>query len=184
MAAMTAMSLESDAFAISQYWHASDPPDGVRAAVASFADCNPGCEHRVYDESAAEDLIVENLGARHAEAFRACAIPTMQADYFRYCAVYVRGGLYVDADMRCVRESRLLPPDPRVRGVLFGRHEPIPERETQAYSWPYPVGPYRAVGNGMFAFRAPGDPLLELVIELATVNIEHRVADGARAECG
>lgn len=162
--------------AIVQYWHEAQPPGRICRGFESFRERNPNLPHFVFDETAAEAFIAENFSSREVAAFRACAVPAMQSDFFRYCAVYALGGLYADADLRCVADLR-----PLIRGeegTLFGRAEPLP-RFDDAIALPYVVGPYLAVGNSPFAFRKPRHPLLELAIEVATANVENQVADGA-----
>jgi hypothetical protein len=139
---------------IVQYWHDKAPPDYITALLDTFRANNPGVRHLVFCESSAEDLIAEHFSPREVRAFRACAIPAMQADYFRYCAAFAMGGLYCDADVRCVASLEAATPRRR-KGRLFLR-------------------PHGAVVNGLFAFGSPGHPLLELTLEMATSNIEHQ----------
>jgi hypothetical protein len=161
---------------IIQYWDSEEVPDYVAATVASFAELNPDLTHRLFDRREAGGLIAERFGARHAAAFAACAVPAMQADYFRYCAAFALGGVYVDVDFSCRASLRPLLDD-AATGTLFGRAElPSPWR-TPAFEWREPVGAYRVVMNSLFAFPSPGHPLLELAIEIATANIEGRVAE-------
>lgn len=142
---------------IVQYWHREAIPDYVEAMLATFRERNPDFRHLVFSEPAAERFIGERFGARELAAFRSCAVPAMQADYFRYCAVLALGGVYVDVDERCIAGLRPLLPVAG-RGRLFLR-------------------PPGAVINGLFAFGAPGHPFLELALEIATTNIERRHCD-------
>lgn len=160
-----------------QYWHEERLPGHAAETLGSFRKHNPRMEQLVFDESSAEELIEARYGPREAAAFRACAVPAMQADYFRYCAVHALGGLYADATFHCRSGLEWLLDGPG-EGVLFGRQDPVPSWLTAVYNWRYPVGPYRAVTNSMFGFRAHGHPLLELAIEASTANIENRVANG------
>jgi hypothetical protein len=164
---------------IIQYWHEEVPPEDVAAALESFAQHNPGVPHVVFNRSTAAEFIAHRYGAREADAFRTCAMPEMQADYLRCCAVHAFGGFYSDTDFRCRAGvgDLLAGPAP---GVLFGRPFPAPKVLEDWYRWPYPVGPFAAIGNDMFAFRGPGHRLLELAIQIATANIEHRI-DAGRA---
>ena len=140
-----------------QYWNEEAVPDDIAAMLATFAEQNPDFQHLVFSERSAEELIASHLGPREAAAFRACAVPAMQADYFRYCAVYALGGVYCDADARCIASLR-----PLVEvegGELF-------------------EGPERGhARNEVFAFRRPGHPFLRLTIDIATMNVEGRVWD-------
>jgi hypothetical protein len=165
---------EQDASPVVQYWDSERVPGYVSELLASVGERNPDLRHVVFNERTAAELIGERFGGHHLEAFRACAVPAMQADYLRYCAVYALGGVYVDADFRCQAPLAPLlegPPD----GVLFGRAE-LPARwRVPAFEWRERAGPYRAIMNSFFAFASPGHPLLELAIEIATANIESRI---------
>lgn len=147
--------------------------------MATFAGRNPGLRQCLFSEASAAAFIAEQLPARNAAAFAACAQPTSQADYLRYCAAYVKGGLCVDADVRCLGDLRPLIEGPR-RGIVFGQRDPLPRRIPGLPPWPYSVGPYETLINGIFVFTKPRDPLLALAIEVATANIENRVADGPK----
>jgi mannosyltransferase OCH1-like enzyme len=146
----------SDRPAIVQYWHEEVVPDDVREMSATFPEHNPDLRHLVFDESSAAELIAGHLGAAELDAFRTCAVPAMQADYFRYCAVYALGGVYCDADCRCIASLKPLLED---GGEIF-------EGPQQGHAH-----------NEVFAFSAPGHPLLRLSIDIATTNIQHRVWD-------
>jgi Glycosyltransferase sugar-binding region containing DXD motif len=157
-----------------QYWDSERIPGYVSELLAGVGERNPDLRHLVFDERTAAELIAERFGGRHLEAFRTCAVPAMQADYLRYCAVYALGGVYVDADFRCVAPLRPLLGGP-LDGVLFGRPE-LPARwRVPAFEWRERVGPHRAIMNSFFAFSTAGHPLLGLAIEIATANVERRV---------
>lgn len=168
---------------IVQYWHSEAIPEEVAALIASFAADNPGRPHLVFSEAGAAEFIGERFGPREVAAFRACAVPAMQADYLRYCAVLALGGVYVDADMRSVAPlSSLL--EIAEHGVLFGMPSLPPMFRTPLYEWRERAGPYRAVNNNFFAFRSPGSPLLELALEIATRNIEARETENIALATG
>ena len=162
--------------ALVQYWHSGDAPDYVAELLESFERANPDLPHPVFDRRSAEALISACFGRRHAAAFRACAVPAMQADYFRYCALHALGGVYADADFRCLASLRPLLADPG-RACLFGRPELPPRWRNPRFEWRERAGPYRVVMNSLFAFPTPRHPLLELTIEIATANIECQIAE-------
>lgn len=162
------MSLEprsepSEPLRIFQYWHEKAPPRYVEELCATFRDCNPEMRHLRFDERAADEFIVEHFGPREAAAFRACAVPAMQADYFRYCAVHALGGVYVDVDSRCMKP---------LTGLLAGTQGQLFEQ------------PHGGIVNGLFMFRAPGHPVLDLALELATANIERRISQNVWGATG
>jgi hypothetical protein len=108
-----------------------------------------------FDRMTAERFIGEHFTSREVAAFRACAVPAMQADYFRYCAVLALGGIYCDIDLRCVRPLEPLV-DTLEGGLLFRQHH----------------GP---MINGFFVFKTADHPLMRLALEVATANIELRL---------
>ena len=139
---------------IVQYWHDRELPAEAAALTASFAERNPGLRHRIFCKQEAEEFIGGHLCAREVRAFRACGPPAMQADYFRYCAGFVLGGISSDVDMRCRRPLAPLL-ETEAEGVLF--------------RWSS-----NQIVSGLFAFKRAEDPLLRLVIDVATANIERR----------
>jgi hypothetical protein len=172
-----------------QYWHSGEPPERVAELLASFRTRNPDLRHEVFDEAGAERLIGEHFGARELAAFRACAVPAMQADYFRCCAILAHGGVYADADLLCKG-----PLAPLLASIEVG----------EVYGWPQMpdvfaylgiseealfgpvdrVGRYRWVENSFFAFRSPGHPGLALALEMMTAHVESRLSESVFATTG
>jgi hypothetical protein len=160
---------------IVQYWHSAELPVDVQEITISFGDLNPEAQHTIFNRSSAESFIAAYFSTREVEAFRACVPGAMQADYFRYCATYVLGGIYADADLKCV--ANLAPLLDDGVGALFGRTE-LDRMWTKALGYSYQVGDYYVIGNGFFAVNAPRKRLLQTAIDIATTNIEKRIADG------
>lgn len=151
---------------IVQYWHSEDVPAEVADSTATFRDRNPDLQHMLFSEAEADDFIAEHFTDREVAAFRACAVPAMQADYFRYCAILTLGGTYTDVGFRCLRPLQTLI-DTIDGGLLFGKQQP-----------------HRVIYNGLFAFTEPGHPLLRLVLDVATANIERRTAETVNLTTG
>jgi Glycosyltransferase sugar-binding region containing DXD motif len=149
--------MKSGKLPIVQYWHSTQLPPEISRLATTFRELNPGLGHRIFSETDAEELIKLNFSARELAAFRACAVPAMQADYFRYCAVLTLGGVYADADFRCL--CSLEPLLQATPGGLLAR------------------GPRNQVLNSFFVFSVPGHPLLQLTLDLATANIEGRIGE-------
>lgn len=149
---------------LTQYWDHRCLPAEIAGLVDSHASGNPGLAHRLFDREGAADYIAQRLGPRASRAFAECAVPAMQADYFRYCVLLADGGFWSDADMRCVAPlSGLLPDD--ADAAVF-------ERGNQN------------VIHGCLAFRAPGHPLMALVQEIATTGIERRISNSVWVTTG
>jgi mannosyltransferase OCH1-like enzyme len=136
-----------------QYWDAPEPPAYVAEWIETFRAGNPGLEHRLYDRGSAAWFIGKHIGERERRAFEACAVPAMQADYFRLCALKRYGGLYFDADMRC-----LAPLDALVEQAPHGFA---------------PLLHGRLINNAML-MRQADDPFIDACLRLCTSNIEAR----------
>jgi hypothetical protein len=141
------------------------PPPEIAVLLESHRVQNPGMHYQCFSRPQAADFIGEHLGPRHHAAFCQCAVPAMQADYFRYCAVLAKGGFYADADLRCVGPvESVLPGD--AEAVLFHR------------------GAGDAVVNMIFGCRHPRNALLAAVVEIATVNVETRLSNNVWVATG
>jgi len=154
----------SEKLPLIQFWNDETAPDDVQELFERVREHNPDLEQMVFSENTARALIDEYLSAREVAAFNACAVPAMQADYFRYCAVYVLGGFYCDADCFCAGSiSPLLDAE----GFLV---------ESMAISG--------ALNNNLFAFRDPGHLLPKLAMDIATAAVECRVSNKVSAVTG
>jgi mannosyltransferase OCH1-like enzyme len=150
---------------IVQYWHSNEVPAEVRELTTTFRDRNPEMRHLLVHEAEAADFIAESFTERELAAFRACAVPAMQSDYFRYCAILALGGVYADVGFACRRP--LGPLIGRASGGLLVR-----------------LTPGEVIANGFFVFPAPGHPFLRLALDIATANIERRIASGVNRVTG
>jgi mannosyltransferase OCH1-like enzyme len=59
--------------------------------------------YRRFSEASASDFILLNFGEKAAKAFELCHHAAMKSDYFRLSYLYKNGGVYVDADDRCLK---------------------------------------------------------------------------------
>ncbi|MFN3972225.1 MAG: glycosyltransferase [Gemmobacter sp.] len=133
-----------------QFWDQPAPPPEVAALMAEWQAAFAG-GYRRFDHASATDYLAGRFPARIRAAFACCAVPAMQADFFRYCVLYAEGGLYVDADTRPIGDLAALA-GRAARAMLMDRRG-------------------RTANDVMF-FRHPQDPLLSRVIDIATANIE------------
>jgi mannosyltransferase OCH1-like enzyme len=138
-----------------QFWDKPEPSDEVSVLMASW-EADPDFVYRRFDANSAAAYIAEHFGDRAVAAYRECAVPAMQADFFRYCALYHEGGVYVDAD---TANSGKLPGfiAEAGRGILMNRQQKI--------------------ANDFLFVREAGDPLFEKVVAQAIENVEQRISN-------
>lgn len=64
----------------------------------SWLCSNPDLERTVYTDDMIELFMKENVSPRFFTAFQKLPLPVMKADFWRYVAVWVNGGVYADTD--------------------------------------------------------------------------------------
>ena len=112
---------------IIQFWHETDPPADVAAAMASWPARNPGMDHVVFNKDSARDFIGGHYGAQLLEAYDNARHPAMQSDLFRLAYLALRGGVYVDADEHCIADMRgAFAALPQMQLVAWLSHETFP----------------------------------------------------------
>jgi len=146
-----------------QYWDTPEPPDEVAAWIEEFRVMNPEMQHRLYDRDAASWFIGKHIGQRERKAFEACAVPSMQSDYFRVCAVKKSGGAYVDADYRSLQN---------LSGLLQG----APHGMLQSWDG--------ELVHGFMMIRRSDDPFIDACIKICTLNVESRDVPNAYTATG
>lgn len=136
-----------------QYWDTPSAPPDVENLVATWS-ADPDFANRRFDRASVQALLAEHCDARTVAAFDDCAAPAMQADLFRYAALYLFGGVYVDADIEnlgglaeLLRAGRR----GRKRGRLLMRRE--------------------RVANDLMFVRNVRDPLMKFALESAIDNV-------------
>lgn len=137
-----------------QFWDSPSPPNEVSVLMEGWEN-EPGFNYRRYDAPEAERYIAKHFDSRALKAFKSCAVPAMQADFFRYCALYMEGGAYVDADTEASGKLAAYISDCS-RGMLMNRQ--------------------KRVANDFLFVRNAKDPLYEKVIQQAIENIEGRIS--------
>jgi mannosyltransferase OCH1-like enzyme len=136
-----------------QYWDTGTPPDDVAGCIESFKILNPTLNHRLFDQDTASWFIKKYIGKRELRAFEACAVPAMQADYFRLCALVAEGGVYADADFRCLSPLNDLLSKAGSALVFFWKAQMI---------------------QGFLMVRRRENPFFRACLNLTTENIEER----------
>lgn len=138
-----------------QFWDSPKPPTEVMVLMKTW-ESDDAFNYRRYDALTAEAYIAKHFDARTLNAFKRCAIPAMMADFFRYCALYIDSGVYVDAD---TKNSGTLPGliEGNDRGVLMKRGERI--------------------ANDFLYVQYAKDPMYKEVISDLVKNIENQISN-------
>lgn len=148
---------------IIQYWDSPEPPDDVQELMQSWRDHNPGYAYRLFDDAAARQFLEQTYSRDVLTAYRRAEGPAEKADLFRLAYLYAQGGIYADADDRCLGSiSQLLP----VSASLV------------VYREDYALGGLSVgtLGNNFIA-ATPQHPVIERALTLATQAINRGDTD-------
>jgi tetratricopeptide (TPR) repeat protein len=86
---------------IFQFWD-DDPPEDVQHLMASWRQLNPGHSWTCFNDESAEAFLEEEFGREVLRAYQLAPVPAQKADIFRLACLVARGGVYADADDRCL----------------------------------------------------------------------------------
>ncbi len=136
---------------IFQFWD-DDPPEDVRHLMTSWQELNPAYAWSCFDDEKAQAFLEEEFGREVLRAYQLAPVPAQKADIFRLACLVARGGIYADADDRCLAPiDSFLRPD-----ATLAMHQEN----------------YGSIGNNFIA-AAPEHPVLVRALEFGAAAM-HR----------
>lgn len=88
-------------------WHTKLPPC-MKENYDWMVRHNPEMTFHVYDESSCRQFIQENFDPCVVDAYDILVPYAYKSDLWRYCILYIHGGIYLDIKYRCVPPFRLV----------------------------------------------------------------------------
>ncbi|MBU6448088.1 MAG: tetratricopeptide repeat protein [Rhodospirillales bacterium] len=95
---------------INMFWDQPEPPGDVAALMQSWHSRNPGFGWRRFNEAQAGDYLAAKFPSPVLQAYRRVREIPQKADIFRLALLVAEGGVYVDADDRCLHPLDTLLP--------------------------------------------------------------------------
>jgi hypothetical protein len=89
-----------------QFWHGEMAPTMTHVTETLRAQ-NPEFTYRLFDQHTAEVFIRDHFHQRVVEAYRRLIPIAYKCDLFRYCVLYIHGGLYLDIGYECMNGFKL-----------------------------------------------------------------------------
>jgi mannosyltransferase OCH1-like enzyme len=86
-------------YIIHEYWHSRRMPPGMAKVIHDIHENNPEYDLYVYSETEARQFLVDHFDRDVVDSydvFKPCAY---RSDLFRYCVLYVKGGIWIDTKM-------------------------------------------------------------------------------------
>ena len=129
-----------------QTWHSKDLPPKMQENVQQIKKQNPELEYFLYDDNDCIDFIKRHFPEDVCDAYNTLLPGAYKADLWRYCVMYIHGGVYIDIKYKCVDGFKFIDIMNREHFVLD---------TNQGYWKPGTHGIYNAL-----IISKPGNPLL------------------------
>jgi len=89
-------------------WHTKDLPLKMKENVQLLIKQNPEFDVYLFDDSDCASFIKDNFIEDVLDAFNTLIPGAYKADLWRYCILYVYGGIYLDIKYQCVNNFKLI----------------------------------------------------------------------------
>jgi mannosyltransferase OCH1-like enzyme len=140
---------------IYQTFETNEVPEGMCKAVTSWLDKNTDYEHYFFDAEDRVKFIERYFDNSVLDAYLRLLPGAFKADLWRCCVLYEKGGVYVDADMICLKSLNEFIQD--VDTFITCRDDPMS---------------FKFLANGFIA-SVPKHPFLKKMIDNIVDNVEN-----------
>lgn len=86
---------------IFQTWWTKDLPNNMLDSVLSVKNQNPEFEYHLYDDYDCLEFIKNHFPPSVVNAYKTLIPGAYKADLWRYCVLYIYGGVYIDIKFKC-----------------------------------------------------------------------------------
>ena len=93
---------------IFQTWSTLDLPPRMKKSVDIVKHANPEFKHYLYDDKMCAEFIKNNFHDDVYKAFNKLKPGAYKADLWRYCVLYIHGGVYMDIKFQTVEGFKLI----------------------------------------------------------------------------
>ena len=94
---------------IYESWSERKVPKGMKENLDFLREVNPEFDIYVYSDAECEEFIKDNFSNDVVRAFKSLIPGAYKSDLWRYCILYVKGGVYMDIKFHSVPTRPLLP---------------------------------------------------------------------------
>lgn len=89
-------------------WHSKELPSIMSEKYQKLVKNHPCFNHFFYDENDCRNFIKNNFNNYVLEAYNKLIPCAYKSDLWRYCVLYIYGGIYIDIKFECVNNFNLL----------------------------------------------------------------------------
>jgi mannosyltransferase OCH1-like enzyme len=91
---------------VTYYHDLNNYPENMKNNYYQLVDSHPGFNCNIYDNVSAYDFIINHFDSDVGDAFLKLKPYSYKSDLFRFCYIYVTGGIYVDIKYQCVNNFK------------------------------------------------------------------------------
>ena len=92
---------------IFQTWHTIDLPPIMKQCTQKLQEDNPEFEYYLYDDQECRKFIEEHFEISILQSYDSLIPGAFKADLWRYCVLYIHGGIYLDIKYQCENGFKL-----------------------------------------------------------------------------
>lgn len=93
---------------IFQTWHTRELPLYMKACVDSLKREHPNFTYQLFDDNDCREFIKNNFPGEVLGAFDSLIPGAYKADLWRYCVLYMKGGIYLDIKFKLLSKMNLI----------------------------------------------------------------------------
>ena len=93
---------------IFQTWYTKDLPQAMKERVENLKTIHPRFEHFLFDDKECREFIQLHFGKEVVHAFDHLIPGQYKCDLWKYCVLYIHGGIYIDIKYHCVNGFKLI----------------------------------------------------------------------------
>jgi mannosyltransferase OCH1-like enzyme len=137
----------------------------MKKCVERLKQQNPEFKYKFYDDEACADFIKENFKPDVLDAFHRLIPGAYKADLWRYCVLYVHGGIYLDIKFECCKGFHLTELTDKAHYVMDRQKDP---KTNVAFAEPGKILVY----NGCMV-SPPKNPILRKCIDRIVEHVRN-----------
>ena len=134
-------------------WHTKDLPQLMKQNYEILINIHPTFEHNIFDENDCREFIKTNFDNFVLEAYDKLIPSAYKSDLWRYCVLYINGGIYFDIKFMCVNNFNLI--------ALTDKEYFVNDRE-----------PWGGTLNGLISVKAGNEIMLKCIRQIV-VNVRN-----------
>jgi mannosyltransferase OCH1-like enzyme len=89
-------------------WHTKDLPPKMKENYEYLVKSNPEITFHLYDEDMCREFIKDNFEEDVLKAYNSLIPCSYKSDLWRFCVLYINGGIYLDIKYRCVNGFKFI----------------------------------------------------------------------------